>query len=138
MQVRMLVLLVWLDQVPGPHGMRRPAEHHEPGEHGSQPALLLRPSRRPKVPGSQGVGEDEPSAHHDERVHALHAVAPDSSCHSPAEHRRHEAMLSLGAKEPGAHCPGVAAPVAHACPGGQTTQSSTLVMAMSSASSVAF
>ena len=34
LHVRMLVLLVSLDQVPGPHGMRRPAEHHEPGGHG--------------------------------------------------------------------------------------------------------
>ena len=46
-----------------------------------------RPLPRPKVPRSQGVGEDEPSAHHDERVHPLHAVAPGSSCHVPASQR---------------------------------------------------
>ena len=98
--------------------MALPAEHHEPGEHGSQPALLRRPLPRPKVPRSHGVGEDEPSAHQDERVHSLHAVAPGSSCQVPASQRRHDAILSLSANEPGAHGLGVVEPVAQACPTG--------------------
>ena len=71
-----------------------PAEHHEPGGQGAQPSLLLRPSFRPTVPASHGAGDDEPSAHHDATEHVLHAVAPDSSCQLPAEHRRHVAMLA--------------------------------------------
>ena len=114
MQAPMSDALVALDQVPRAHEIAFPAEHQKPCGHGSQPSLLPRPSSRPTVPSSHGVGADAPSAHHDRTRHTLHAVIPDSSCQLPAAQRRHAAMLELGAKEPGGHGAGSAAPVVQA------------------------
>ena len=105
------VALLW---VSFGHGIALPAEHQYPASHAAHSELLLSPSPQPTLPAWQGVGAEEPSAHHDESVHTLHAVAPSAAWKEPALHRKQVLVAAEGATLPGAHADGNLAPAAHA------------------------